>query len=80
LRDAGINAILPKYGKPKSGATDMPFDGSGYERPIPTPDSPRRHPAQEKVLTAVMIWILLLLFLLPVSAGTLVDVVRYIRS
>jgi hypothetical protein len=58
----------------------MPFDGSGYQRPVPAPDPPRPHSRQENVLTGLMIWLVLTLFLLPVSAGTLVDLVRYVSG
>jgi hypothetical protein len=58
----------------------MPFDGSGYQGPPGTPEPPKRHPAQERVLTAIAVWFVLMLFLLPISAGTLVDIVRYISG
>lgn len=54
----------------------MPFDGSGY-RPVPIPPEPPRRPGmQENVLTVLAAGFVLLMFLLPISAGTLVAIVR----
>ncbi|WP_165374835.1 hypothetical protein [Sphingomonas montana] len=56
----------------------MPFDGSGWNRqPVPEP-APRK--AQERVLTVVIAFIVVLLFILPISAGTLVDIVQSMRA
>ncbi|MFD1950992.1 hypothetical protein ACFSGX_09470 [Sphingomonas arantia] len=56
----------------------MPFDGSGWN-PQPTPEpAPRK--AQERVMTVVIAFIVVLLFVLPISAGTLVDIVESMRA
>lgn len=56
----------------------MPFDGTGWN-PQPTPEpAPRK--AQERVMTVVIAFIVVLLFVLPISAGTLVDIVESMRA
>jgi len=54
----------------------MPFDGSGYRWPPAEPEPPKRHSVQENVLTGMAVGFVLLMFLLPISAGALVDVVH----
>lgn len=54
----------------------MPFDGSGFPRQPAQPEPPKRHGAQENVLTGLAVGFVILMFLLPISAGALVDVVH----
>jgi hypothetical protein len=58
----------------------MPFDGSGWDpQPGPAPE-PVRRGAQERVLTVVIAFIVVLLFVLPISAATLIDIVAALRA
>ena len=59
----------------------MPFDPTGYvPPPSAPPERPRLSPAGERVILRLVAILVLMLLIMPFSAGTFIDVIRYIRS
>jgi len=56
----------------------MPFDATDFD-PAPEPaPPPKRNLVKERILCGLVMVLALILLVLPISAGALVDVARYV--
>jgi hypothetical protein len=58
----------------------MPFDATDFD-PAPKPaPPPKRDVAKERILCGLAMVVALILLVLPISAGALVDMARYVGA
>jgi hypothetical protein len=57
------------------GATRVPYDGTDFE---PWPKPPKRSKGKERAICLIVFLFALLLLVAPISAGTFIDIVRYV--
>jgi hypothetical protein len=57
----------------------MPFDATDFDpEPKAPPPPPKRNLVKERILCGLAMALALVLLVLPISAGALIDIVRYI--
>jgi len=63
------------------GKSALPFDATDFEPdPKPPPTPPKRNLVKERILCGLAMMLAVILLVLPISAGALVDMARYIAS
>jgi hypothetical protein len=58
----------------------MPFDATDFDPDPRPPQPPKRNVVKERVLCGLAMALALILLVLPISAGALVDMARYVSG
>jgi hypothetical protein len=56
----------------------MPFDATDFDPDPKPPPPPKRNVVKERILCGLAMAVALILLVLPISAGALVDMARYV--